>query len=201
MDQPRALCTDAEAVQRLMAHPYFQPHTTPIQIFNRATEPFLPRVKNHLFAVLEDLDTRGLRNHILVITRYRVTAEDCERLNELANLRVTLLFTYSGIEDERIEPFDSKVAAASLRLASRLAGRYRTVLYWRPLVRNGIAFVPFAPFAAGQLFDGLSDEQAADAAQLALVNLLNQDPCVLPIPGPAHAGHLKVNCRAGSPGG
>ena len=134
MTQPRALCTDTEAVRRLVEHPYFQPHTTPIQIFNRATEPFLPRVKNHLFAVLEDLDGRGLTNHVLVITRYRVLAEDCEKLNALKHVKVTLLFTYSGIEDERIEPFDSEIAAASLRLASSLAGRYRTVLYWRPLV-------------------------------------------------------------------
>lgn len=53
MDQPRALCSDREAVEQLVTHPYFQPHVTPIQLFNRATEPFLPRVKNHLFAVLE----------------------------------------------------------------------------------------------------------------------------------------------------
>jgi DNA repair photolyase len=134
MDQPRALCSDREAVERLVTHPYFQPHVTPIQLFNRATEPFLPRVKNHLFAVLQNLDSRGLTNHVLIITRYRLDAEDCDRLNEIKHLKVTLLFTYSGIEDERIEPFDSRHAELSLRLASSLAGRYRTVLYWRPLV-------------------------------------------------------------------
>jgi DNA repair photolyase len=134
MDQPRALCDDAEAVRRLIAHPYFQPHVTPVQIFNRATEPFLPKVKEHLFAVLEDLDARGLTNHVLVITRYRLDAQDCDRLNELKHVKVTLLFTYSGIEDKRVEPFDSKHAEISLRLAASLANRYRTVLYWRPLV-------------------------------------------------------------------
>lgn len=71
---------------------------------------------------------------MLIITRYRLDAEDCDRLNEIKHLKVTLLFTYSGIEDERIEPFDSRHAELSLRLAASLAGRYRTVLYWRPLV-------------------------------------------------------------------
>ncbi len=134
MNQPRVLMDDASAVRALVEHPYFQPHVTPIQVFNRATDPMLPRVKNHLFAVLADLDARGLRNHVLVITRYKVTGQDCERLNELRNVKLTLLFTYSGIDDKRIEPYPSQVAANSLRLASALAGRYRTILYWRPLV-------------------------------------------------------------------
>lgn len=134
MRKPTALCSDDEAVRALVEHPYFQPDVTPIQIFNRATDPMLPKVKDHLFAVLEDLDARGLHNHVLVITRYKMTAADCERLNRLVNIKVTLLFTYSGIEDARIEPYPSHVAANSLRLASALAGRYRTVLYWRPLV-------------------------------------------------------------------
>jgi len=134
MRQPKALMTDAEAVEQLVRHKYFQPDVTPIQLFNRATDPFLPRVKNHLFAVLEDLDARGLRNHVLVITRYRVDPEDCARLNALRNVRVTLLLTYSGIDDTRIEPFDKTVAATSLRVAAEHARAYRTVLYWRPLV-------------------------------------------------------------------
>jgi len=133
--QPRALMSDAEAVARLVGHPYFRPGLTPIQLFNRATEPFLPAVRPHTFAVLEDLDARGLTNHVLVITRHQLRAEDCERLNRLAHLKVTLLFTYSGIEDRRIEPYPSEVAAASLRLATGVQPRrYRTILYWRPLV-------------------------------------------------------------------
>src|SRR5580698_6338318 len=78
--QPRALMSDAEAVERLVGHRYFRPHVTPLQLFNRATDPFLAQVKNHTFAVIEDLDRRGLRNHLLVITRCKVSDSDCERL-------------------------------------------------------------------------------------------------------------------------
>jgi DNA repair photolyase len=133
--QPRALVSDAEAVTQLVSHRYFQAHVTPLQLFNRATDPFLPAVRPHTFAVLEDLDQRGLRNHVLVITRHRMKSDDAERLNRLTNLKVTLLFTYSGIEDARIEPYPSSVAAVSLKLMSAVRPRrYRTVLYWRPLV-------------------------------------------------------------------
>jgi DNA repair photolyase len=133
--QPRALMSDADAVAELVGHRYFQPHVTPIQVFNRATDPFLPNVRPHTFAVLEDLDGRGLTNHVLVITRHQMKPDDTERLNQLRHVKVTLLFTYSGIDNTQIEPYPSHVAAESLKLMSAPRRRkYRTVLYWRPLV-------------------------------------------------------------------
>jgi DNA repair photolyase len=133
--QPRALMTDPQAVEELVSHRYFQPHVTPIQVFNRATDPFLPGVRPHTFAVLEDLDARELTNHVLVITRHQMKTEDAVRLNGLRNIKVTLLFTYSGIDNKDIEPYPSHVAAQSLKIMSAAVGRrYRTVLYWRPLV-------------------------------------------------------------------
>ena len=133
--QPRALMSDADAVERLVGHRYFRPHVTPLQLFNRATDPFLAPVKDHTFAVLEDLDSRRLRNHVLVITRCKVSERDCGRLAALGHVRLTLLFTYSGIGDRQIEPYPSQVASDSLRTASGYGPRrYRTVLYWRPLV-------------------------------------------------------------------
>lgn len=134
MKIPRALMSDEDAVEALVEHPYFQPHLTPVQLFNRATDPMLPQVKAHTFRVLRLLDDRGLANHVLVITRSRVNPDDCDALNQLRNLRVTLLVTHSGITDKRIEPIDSTIAARSLALAFERARRYRVVLYWRPIV-------------------------------------------------------------------
>ncbi|MBM9508050.1 radical SAM protein [Actinacidiphila acididurans] len=134
MKIPRRLMSDEDAVQALVGHPYFRPHTTPVQLLNRATDPMLPAVKPHLFAVLRALDDRGLTNHVLIITRWRVTPQDCQVLNSLTHLRVTVLVTHSGIDHEAIEPVDSAIAAASLRTLYEHVDRYRTVLYWRPIV-------------------------------------------------------------------
>ena len=61
--------------------------------------------------------------------------EDIDRLNQLKHIKVTLLFTYSGIDNKVIEPYPSSVAAESLKLMSAPGRRkFRTVLYWRPLV-------------------------------------------------------------------
>lgn len=131
---PRALMSDEDAVKQLVGHHYFRPHRTPIQLFNRATDPMLPVVKPHTLNVLRTLDDRGLGNHVLVITRWRVDEEDCAQLNSFRNIKLTMLVTYSGIEDERIEPVDSRIAAESLKTLYANASRYRTVLYWRPIV-------------------------------------------------------------------
>ncbi|MEU2875974.1 radical SAM protein [Streptomyces sp. NPDC007070] len=134
MKVPRRLMGDEEAVTALVGHPYFRAHRTPIQLLNRATDPMLPVVKPHLFNVLRRLDGQGLTNHVLIITRWRVTPEDCGVLNSFQNLRLTVLVTHSGIDNEKIEPVDSAIAAASLRTLFEHAERYRTVLYWRPIV-------------------------------------------------------------------
>ncbi|GAA5061198.1 radical SAM protein [Streptomyces similanensis] len=134
MKVPRRLMSDEEAVTALVDHPYFRAHRTPIQLLNRATDPMLPVVKPHLFDVLRRLDGQGLTNHVLIITRWRVTPEDCGVLNTFQNLRLTVLVTHSGIDNEKIEPVDSAIAAASLRTLFEHAERYRTVLYWRPIV-------------------------------------------------------------------
>ncbi len=134
MKTPHLIMSDERAVETLLAHRYFQPHTTPLQLFNKATDPLLPNVKRHTHEIVRRLDQRGLRNHLLVISRLRLTEEDCEQFNEVHNLRLTLLFTYSGISDPRIEPVNSEIAAASLRLGFAKAERFRVVLYWRPII-------------------------------------------------------------------
>jgi DNA repair photolyase len=131
---PRRLMSDREAVDALVSHRYFRPDKTPIQLFNRATDPMLPVVKPHLFEVLRLLDEQGLTNHVLIITRWRVSADDCSVLNSFQNLRLTVLVTHSGIDDERIEPVDSNIAAESMRTLYEHARRYRVIHYWRPIV-------------------------------------------------------------------
>jgi DNA repair photolyase len=134
MKVPRLLMSDEEAVEALLGHRFFTPHVTPVQVFNRATDPMLPAVKPHTLAVARLLDQRGLTNHLLLITRWRVEAADCAALNALRHVKVTVLVTHSNIADRRVEPVDSGVARASLRTAFAHAGRYRVVLYWRPVV-------------------------------------------------------------------
>lgn len=135
MKEPQMLCTDEEAVNQLVNHQFFIPDVTPIQIFNRATDPFLTNVKKHTHEVLERLDALGLKNQILVITRAKVTKEDVDQLEELENVQVNLLVTYSGITDVRIEPVaKNRITVKSIETIAKHKKKTKLILYWRPIV-------------------------------------------------------------------
>ena len=135
MKEPQMLCSDEKAVSRLVNHPFFIPDVTPIQIFNRATDPFLPTVRKHTHEVLKRLDALGLKNSILVITRAHVTKEDMEQLEQLENIKVSLLVTYSGITDVRIEPIAKNgVTVTSIETIAKHKQKTKLILYWRPIV-------------------------------------------------------------------
>lgn len=134
MKQPHILKSDEAAVDELLKHRFFVPHRTPLQLFNRATDPFLPAVRPHTHRVLQLIDSAGMSNFMLVITRYRVSEEDIDALESLRNLRVTLLFTYSGLNGTDIEPLPASVTLGSIDLVARKKRRVRSVLYWRPIV-------------------------------------------------------------------
>ncbi|MCW2614395.1 MAG: putative oxidoreductase, aryl-alcohol dehydrogenase like protein [Frankiales bacterium] len=68
--------------------------------------------------------------------------------------------------------------------------------------REGIAFMPWFPVAAGELarpggvLDEIAKEHDATHAQLALAWLLRRSPVMLPIPGTGSIAHLEENCAA-----
>lgn len=134
MKKPHLVMSDDEAVAQLVGHWAFQPNLTPIQIFNRATDPFLPIVKDHLFRCIEDLDRRRLKNPVLIITRWHVLPKDVERLAKAQNLKITVLITWSGIDNKKIEPTSCDIAEESLRVIAAKKSGLRSILYWRPIV-------------------------------------------------------------------
>ena len=134
MKKPHRLLTDEEAVEQLLAHKYFVPNKTPIQIFNRATDPFLPSVKDSLFKVLSLLAEKGLTNLVIIITRFKISKQDALKLNNYLLLKVNLFITYSGIENKTIEPISSEIAKNSLRTAYEARINFKVILYWRPII-------------------------------------------------------------------
>ncbi len=68
--------------------------------------------------------------------------------------------------------------------------------------RDGIAFLPWAPVASGDLtrpggpVDKAAEHHKATQGQIALAWLLQRSPLVLPIPGTAQIAHLEENIAA-----
>jgi pyridoxine 4-dehydrogenase len=68
--------------------------------------------------------------------------------------------------------------------------------------REGLAFIPWFPVAAGKLakpggkLDELAKKHGATVGQLSLAWLLHRSPVVLPIPGTSSVEHLEENVKA-----
>ena len=68
--------------------------------------------------------------------------------------------------------------------------------------REGIAFIPWFPVAAGKLtqpggkLDKLAKQHNATISQISLAWLLHRSPIMLPIPGTSSIGHLEENVKA-----
>lgn len=134
MRQPNRICSDEEAIKLLMSSKYYCHGKTPIQIFNRATDPFLPNVKKSTLRILELLSEKEVSSPILIITRYKIKEGDIDHINQLGLKNLTILVTYSGISDKRIEPVSSRIAAESLKLAYSKSKKFKVILYWRPII-------------------------------------------------------------------
>jgi pyridoxine 4-dehydrogenase len=68
--------------------------------------------------------------------------------------------------------------------------------------KNGIAFIPWFPVAAGKLaqpggvLDAAAKKHGATVSQLSLAWLLQHSPVILPIPGTSSVEHLEENVKA-----
>ncbi|MBR8640598.1 hypothetical protein KEF29_17895 [Streptomyces tuirus] len=93
-------------------------------------------------------------SYLVVFTYWhQVKPEDIDRLNRLHHVKMTMLFTYSGIDNKDIEPYPSDVAAESLKLMSAPRERqYRTVLWRRGREAPATSMAPLSrPVVGGKV--------------------------------------------------
>jgi aryl-alcohol dehydrogenase-like predicted oxidoreductase len=107
----------------------------------------------------------------------------------------------SEVSVEEIEAARRVVEVVSVQNLYNLGNR-RSEDVLQHCEREGIAFLPWFPVAAGALarpggpLDDLAREHGVSHAQLALAWLLRRSPVMLPIPGTGSVQHLEENCAA-----
>jgi pyridoxine 4-dehydrogenase len=120
------------------------------------------------------------------------------RLREEGKIRVAAL---SNVTQEHIERARRIVPIASVQNRYSFADRE-----WDYVAsyceKNGIAFIPWFPLAAGrvagQVLQEISRARNATPMQVALAWLLKRSPVMLPIPGTSSIQHLEENVAAAS---
>ncbi len=124
--------------------------------------------------------------------------EALARLREEGKIRHVGL---SNVTAEHLERAGKIVPIVSVQNRYNLNDR-RSEAVLRACEREGIAFIPWLPLAAGRLarpggtLDGIRARHRATLAQAALAWLLAKSPVMLPIPGTSSVEHLEENVAA-----
>ena len=129
---------------------------------------------------------------------FDVSVETLAKLKAEGKIRFVAL---SNVTKEHIERAQKIVAIVSVQNRYSFADRE-----WDYVVdyceRNGIAFIPWFPLAAGSvagmILERIAKTHGKTPKQVALAWLLKRSPVMLPIPGTSSIEHLEENVQAGS---
>jgi pyridoxine 4-dehydrogenase len=127
-----------------------------------------------------------------------------ESLGEIAKLREEGKIRHVGLSEVKpaeIEQAQKIVPIVSVQNEYNLGDRkHEDVLEY--CEKNGLAFIPWFPVAAGKLaraggkLDTAAKKHGATVSQLSLAWLLHRSPVILPIPGTSSIPHLEENVAA-----
>jgi pyridoxine 4-dehydrogenase len=127
-----------------------------------------------------------------------------ESLGEIAKLQQEGKIRHVGLSEVKpaeIEQAQKIVPIVSVQNEYNLGDRkHEDVLEY--CEKNGLAFIPWFPVAAGKLaraggkLDTAAKKHGATVSQLSLAWLLHRSPVILPIPGTSSIPHLEENVAA-----
>ncbi|MFG2430275.1 hypothetical protein [Streptomyces sp. NPDC048590] len=132
--EPTGFLTADQAVERLLAHPWFTPHVTPIGLHMSTSEAFLPKLWPRTWATLQLLDRLGLTNRVSCITKYTLSDEQIGCLESLVNVDLDVNVCYAAMP-EAIEPPNRKRRLDFLRRILT-SDRINTLAYYRPIAEG-----------------------------------------------------------------
>jgi aryl-alcohol dehydrogenase-like predicted oxidoreductase len=113
------------------------------------------------------------------------------------------LIGLSNVTVDQLEQASRMVQVVSVQNRYSISDRDSEAVL-RACEREGIAFLPWAPIAGGQLtapggpLDQTAAHHGATQGQIALAWLLQHSPAMLPIPGTSKVAHLEENIAAAS---
>ncbi|MFE4829862.1 hypothetical protein [Streptomyces sp. NPDC056672] len=132
--EPTGFLDADEVVQRLIAHPWFTPHVTPIGLHMSTSEAFLPKLWPRTWKALQLLDGLGLTNRVSCITKYTLSDEQIACLESLVNIDLDVNVCYADMP-ESIEPPNRARRIGFLRRILH-SDRINVLAYYRPIAEG-----------------------------------------------------------------
>lgn len=132
--EPAGFLPAEEVVQRLLAHPWFTPHVTPVGLHMSTSEAFLPKLWPRTWDALQLLDAAGLTNRVSCITKHTLSDQQIEQLESLASIDLDVNVCYAAMPED-IEPASPRVRADFLRRILS-SDKLNVLAYYRPIAEG-----------------------------------------------------------------
>ncbi|MEV6676294.1 hypothetical protein AB0N09_05410 [Streptomyces erythrochromogenes] len=132
--EPGGFLEADEAIERLLAHPWFTPHITPIGLHMSTSEAFLPALWSRTWGMLQRLDELGLTNRVSCITKYSLPEAKIEMLESLTHVDLDINVCYAAMP-EAIEPPNRK---RRIDFLARIltSDKLNVLAYYRPIAEG-----------------------------------------------------------------
>ncbi|MFE3629459.1 hypothetical protein [Streptomyces goshikiensis] len=131
--EPTGFLEPDQAIERLLAHPWFTPHVTPLGLHMSTSEAFLPKLWSRTWGTLQLLDQLGLTNRVSCITKYALTDEQIDQLESLTHVDLDIQVCYAAMP-EAIEPPNRERRLNFLRRI--LTSELNVLAYYRPIAEG-----------------------------------------------------------------
>lgn len=132
--EPTGFLPAADVVARLLAHPWFTPHITPIGLHMSTSEAFLPKLWPRTWEALQLLDGLGLTNRVSCITKYALSDAQIEALESLTHIDLDVNVCYAAMP-EAIEPPNRKRRIDFLHRILN-SEKINVLAYYRPIAEG-----------------------------------------------------------------
>jgi DNA repair photolyase len=129
--EPTGFLTAETLIARLLAHPWFTPHITPLGLHMSTSEAFLPKLWPRTWDALRRLDELGLTNRVSCITKHTLTDEQITCLESLTHIDLDVNVCYSAMPSA-IEPPHRGRRVEFLRRILR-SDKINVLAYYRPI--------------------------------------------------------------------
>ncbi|MEU5961993.1 hypothetical protein ABZ777_12390 [Micromonospora parva] len=132
--EPTGFLEPEDVVARLLSHPWFTPHHTPIGLHMSTSEAFLPKLWPRTWRALQLLDDLGLTNRVSCITKYALSDEQIECLESLVHVDLDVNVCYAAMP-ESIEPPNRERRLRFLRRILQ-SDKINVLAYYRPIAEG-----------------------------------------------------------------
>jgi DNA repair photolyase len=132
--EPAGFLEPEQLVDRLLSHPWFTPHITPIGLHMSTSEAFLPKLWPRTWRALQLLDELGLTNRVSCITKYTLSDEQIDCLESLVHIDLDVNVCYAAMP-ESIEPPNRE---RRIRFLTRIlkSDKINVLAYYRPIAEG-----------------------------------------------------------------